>query len=698
MMSDDNLILAQEFPTPTDEQWHALVDKVLKGASFDKVLRNKTYDNLTIEPLYTEAQAQQTLPGSAPYLRGSRPEGNVGTGWDIRQTHENPDITASNNAILQDLERGVTSINLAFNHAVCSGQDADQADEITARGLLASSADELDKLLTGVYLDLAPISTEAGANFLGVAAQLIALLKNRNTDLAKAQGCFNADPLGTLAREGQLPQGLDTALAQMSDLAAYTQQQLPKFKAITVDANIYHDAGASEAQMLAYSMATGVAYLRSMTAAGMAIDDACQQIRFNFAVGTDQFMSIAALRAARQLWARICQASGASAEASAMQMTATTGGREMSQRDPWVNLLRTSVSTFAAATAGADSITVRPFTDALGLPTSFARRIARNTQLVLMEESNLHAVIDPAGGSWYVENITQNVAETAWKLFQAVEAAGGMAACLQNGEIEQRLGETRAARNLDTAKRKFQLTGINEFPDINEAPVEVAEVDMAAVKQTALNTLSDLNGESAQAQLASLESTNSDSNGSLTTAAVDAALVGASAGRIFTHTASSATQIDALTTQRLGAEFEALRDASDRFLDATGKRPQIFLANIGTPADFTARTTFIKNFFEAGGVETIGSDALDSAEAAVAAFEASGASIACLCSSDKVYDAQGVAIADALTKAGSKKIYLAGKGGEQKAALEEAGVSEFIAMGCNVLDSLRATHTLLGVN
>ncbi len=309
----------------------------------------------------------------------------------------------------------------------------------------------------------------------------------------------------------------------------------------------------------------------------------------------------------------------------------------LTQRDAYVNMLRATMATFSAGLGGANAITVLPHTLALGLPDPFARRAARNTQLVLLEESNLAKVSDPAAGSGGIETLTQQLCEAAWSIFQEIEKAGGLFASLEQGLIQRKVAATRAVREANIAKRRDVLTGASEFPNLHEADVAVL-----AVKPVALAPM----GE-------------------------------------------ATIEFEALTPIRLAAPFEALRDKSDSMLKSSGARPKIFLANLGTAADFTARAGFAKSFFETGGIEAIDTEGFTDPTALAAAFNASGAALACLCSSDKVYAEHATATAAALQSAGAKHIYLAGRPGEQEAAWRGAGVGDFIFAGGDALAMLR---------
>jgi methylmalonyl-CoA mutase len=401
------------------------------------------------------------------------------------------------------------------------------------------------------------------------------------------------------------------------------------------DGRVIHDAGGSEVQELAFVLASAVAYLRAIEQAGIALEDAQGMIYARLSADADQFLTLAKFRALRQLWARVEQACGLTPKL--LFIAADTAWRMLTQRDAYVNMLRATMATFSAGLAGANAITVLPHTLALGLPDDFARRTARNTQLVLLEESSLAKVSDPAAGSGGIETLTTQLCEAAWALFQEIEKAGGIFAALEANLIQRKVAATRASREANIARRRDVLTGASEFPNLREAPAVVLDAKPVVLAPY---------GE-------------------------------------------AKFKFDPLTPIRLAAPFEALRDKSDSALKSSGARPKIFLANLGTAADFTARATFAKSFFETGGIEAIDTEGFADPAALAAAFKTSGASIACVCSSDKVYAAQAEAAAKALQAGGAKHICLAGRPGEQEAALRTAGVNDFIVAGGDALTVLQ---------
>ncbi len=518
-VAPEHLVLAADFPERTREQWRSLVAGVLRksglaqGSDPEEALSVDTEDHLRLRPLYTSSDAPDTpvgLPGSAPFVRGTTA---ARSSWDVRQRYTEPDPAATNQAVLADLANGGTSVWLVLGD----------------RGV-ASAA--LDRALQDVFLDVAPIVLQAGPETLRAAEELLALATRNGVAHSDLRGSLGADPIADRARTGN---AIDLgALAAVAELAAGTGM-----RGITVDGTVYHNTGGGDADELAAAAAAGVAYLRALERAGVA--DPFDQLEFRYAVSADQFGSIAKLRAARRIWSRIADLSGTSA---GQRQHAVTSQAMMTRRDPWVNVLRTTVACFAAAIGGAEAITVTPFDSALGLPDQFARRIARNTQSILLEESHVARVMDPAGGSWYLESLTEQLAEAAWAKFTSLERAGGAIAAMESGLTGQLITETRSTRAQRIATRAHPVTGVSRYPLLTEDPI---------IRATA----------------------PADPTGGL------------------------------LPSIRYAAPFEELRDRSDAHLKATGARPQVQLYIVGGPAAPSVEVGFATELFQAGGIDVV---------------------------------------------------------------------------------------------
>ena len=618
----DDIPLAAEFPPASREQWLKLVDGVLKGAPFERKLVAKSYDRLAIQPLYSRAAARPVAARSP------------GMPWQVSQRVEHPDPASANAEALQDLSGGATGLSLVF------------AGSIGAYGYgLPATGAAIARALDNILLDAGiSIELDLGMDREAASGAMAAIIGRQGIAPSSTNIRFGFDPISEAAAFGQSTLPLDQLAGRLGAAAGGLAAQGFKGPFAVADGRLVHNAGGSEAQELGYVLAAGVTYLRGLEQE-FPLDTARRLLFFRLAADADQILTIAKFRALRKLWARVEAACGLSPEP--ITISAETAWRMMTKRDPWVNLLRTTIAVFSAGVGGADSISVLPHTAALGLPDRFARRMARNTQLILLEESNLGRVSDPAAGSGGVEDLTDKLCNAAWAQFQEIERIGGAGPALEQGLIQRNVAATRAERQTAIDRRKDALTGTSEFPNLAEAQVSVLDVAPVFVARS---------------------------------------------GR-------AAVTIEAMPCFRLAEPFERLRDRSDAILSKTGGRPKIFLANLGRLSDFGARAMFAKNFFEAGGIAAVTNEGFASSlldcvpktdqSAMIAAFKASGTALACLCSSDAQYASEAVSAAKALGNAGARYICLAGWPQDLEAALKAAGVGTFIHVGCDVVATLK---------
>jgi methylmalonyl-CoA mutase len=614
MTEPEPLALAPDFPRATQEQWRKLVDAVLKGAPLERLV-STTYDGLSIKPLAArrpDAQPIAARPGAAA--------------WEVLSRIDHPDPVLANEIALRELENGATGLALVFEDSRGEhgfGVPASEAGLARALEGINFSAG------VAIELDLSPHSV----------AMIDAMLADGRVLSPPATNLrLGHDPLGTYALTGAAPRPWNDDAPHFARRLAALDRAGFRGRLAVADGRIIHNAGGSEVQELAFALGTALAYLRALEAEGVDLDAARRMIFFRLSADSNQFLTIAKFRALRKLWARVVAACGLAAMPTFV--SAETAWRMMARRDPHVNILRATIAVFAAALGGADAIAVLPFTAARGLPDRFARRIARNTQLVLLEESHLDKVADAVAGAGAAEDLTDQLCRAAWTLFQKIEDAGGIAAALERGFLQNEVAEVRARRAAAIARRQDPLTGVSIYPNLYEPAVTVDATAPLAAESAA-----------------------------------------------------------ALAPIRLAEPFEALRDVSDRVFAATGARPKIFLANLGTTADFTARATFAKNFFEAGGIEAVEApgDAGIDPGALASAYQSAGAALVCLCSTDKLYDSKGSEAARVLEAAGARHIYLAGRPGEREAAFKAAGVQSFIYEGCDALATLKAAYDILGI-
>ncbi|MCL1838842.1 MAG: methylmalonyl-CoA mutase family protein [Propionibacteriaceae bacterium] len=610
----DMMQLAGDFALPTHDEWEGEVLKIMNrgrpaGKELDieqalARLRYTSVDQLTIDPLYDSYDPQLGYPGVAPFTRGTTVKNGDMDSWDVRALHEDPDVEFTNQEILNDLERGATSLWLRI--------DPD-----------AIAAENLKAVLAGVNPNLISICVSSYTDQESAARALAAYCKAEGV----GSGNFGLDPIGFSA-------GLDRDLdANSLTQWVKTAAELPKFKAITVDLLPYHNAGAGDVLELAVAAATGLEYLRILSGAGLSVTDAANQIEFRLVANADQFTSIAKLRAFRKVWSRITQEC---AEPVGAVIHAVTSWRMLTRDDPYVNLLRNTIATFGAAVGGAEAITVLPFDAAHGLPTNFSRRLARNIQLLADEEAGIGRVNDPAGGSYFVENYTDEIAASTWALFQQIEAAGGIVAALSSGFVTEKVAEVNAERAKRIATRKLPITGVSMFPREEELTLETRPRPTGA-------------------------------------------------------TADGKMSKGWLAWSRDSEVFEALRDRAS----ACDPQPSVWLACLGERRDFGGREGFTKPLLAVAGITQQSSEG-GTAEEIVAQVKSAGAKFVVLASSAKVYAEQAIQVAKALKAAGVETIYIAGRKAETGSAEADGVIDGEIFDGMDVVAFLSLALDKIG--
>jgi methylmalonyl-CoA mutase len=465
-MSDKRLTFADDFPAADAADWARMAEQALKGRALDEALVSHSDEGLAIRALSVAADGVECVAG----IGRSGP-------WDIRQAALHPEPEVANVEILADLAGGATSLALYLNHGSAGG-------DVAAEGVMAPTLATLDVALKDVLLGVAGVSLVAGPASFAAAAALAALWAQREVADDQARAWLNLDPLGNLAASGTIACGLDAAYDRMADVARTSAARWPNVRSVAVTTHACHGAGCGEAQELALALATGVAYLRALEARGLDPEAAAGEMLFRVTVDADIFLTIAKLRSLRSLWARVLGACGVS-EAGEMQIEALAAPRMYAAMDAPVNILRATAACMAAAVGGADAITVLPHTLSLGLADRPARRIARNLQVILEEESGLARVADPASGAFAIEALTGDLSVTAWTLFQQIEEQGGMAAALVSGSIQSEVARVSAARLGAIAVKDKLLTGVNSFAD-PEAPVApVLTPDLSGLQASA---------------------------------------------------------------------------------------------------------------------------------------------------------------------------------------------------------------------
>ena len=701
-MSNTPESLLSGFAEVSFASWKAEVERALPGGTLETKLTTRTLEGIDVKPLYTGedwpwAQDAAGFPAAPPHRRGGQALGRFGKRWDVRPRYDNPSVAALARELTEDIDRGARSLWLCFDAEARTGRaPLDPKPSVHERGVPCLTAGQLGSLLQSVPLERVVLSLDAGANALTTAACFVALARARKLDLERLDCWLNCDPLGALARDGSLPRSLHDARAELTELACWATAHAPRWRSVTVSTVPYHDAGANAAQEIGYALATAVSYLRWLTEAGLGVTDACRQLAFSFAVGSDFFMEIAKLRALRQCWSSVVAACGGDGEAQRCTLHVTTSTRTKTVRDPFVNMLRETTEAFAAAVGGADAITTSGYDRLHGQSDALGRRVARNLQVILDEEAHVSRVADAAGGAWYVEALTSSLAERSWHEFQVIEREGGMAAALASGSVAARLGETAGARAELIAKRKQVITGVSEFADVREQTLARPARDQQAIASEHGRALQAAPSDQA---LAVATAAVRSSGQARFAAVVELAAAGATLTQIG-HALGGSNEherMERLPQRRSAEPYERLRDACDAHAETTGNRPSVFLCNLGPVPSHKARAQFATSFFNAGGLAVLDNDGFDTVETAAEAHARSGAEITVLCGSDADYPQWVERLVPALRSRGAKRVVLAGRPGKDETAYRAAGLSDFIYLGCNAIETLGRVLEAIGV-
>ena len=693
-----------EFTPPTDEEWKAACEALLKGAPFEKKMFTKTYEGITFDPMYTRKHTEDILPkgvmpGMGDYLRGVDAAGYIGKPWGIAQACDET-LPAENNELLRhEHDKGATIYHIVLDTASRTGVDARQAEAVGDTGTSVTTVEDMHVLLTGLDLAKFPLYVYAGANAVPLLALVAAARRAAGDDMAEVRGIVGADPIGALAADGKLPASLDAHYDSLAAAARWATVNAPHLRTVFVRSDVYSNGGANDVQEVASVLATATAYLRALCERGLTIDEAASQIAFAFSMGANFFLQIAKLRAVRPLWAQIVGAFGGSAEAQKMRIHARPALFFKTIYDPYVNMLRNTTEIFSGVVGGIDSFESAPFDEPIRKGDEFSRRIARNVQIMLQEEFGLLQPIDPAGGSWAVETLTRQMKEKIWAEFQRIEKEGGIIAALRAGSLQESVAAVLAARFKNADLRRDRIVGNNMYPNMTETLLETRAEDTAALKAQRTADidayLSDIDVKHLGEALASLRQAHSVDH------AVEAALAGATIAELMTAVTegNGAETVTAIAPHRWSERFEALRQRTEEYKAATNDNVKIFLANMGPIPQHKARADFTTGFLQVGAFEVLGNDGFKTVEEAADAARASGADAVVICSTDATYPEIVPALAPKLHEVLPKaRVFLAGAA--PKDLLEtykEAGIDEYISVRANCYEILESLQKQKGM-
>ena len=653
MTVEETMQFNDRFAEATEAQWRALAEQALKGGDFEKRLVSQTLDGRRIEPVYERCQDGSVVTGPS-----------ADAPWRLAQRVDHPEAAAAAEQALADLEGGANMLVLV----------PPASRSARGFGMAFDTVADLDASLRGAALEMIDIRLEPAPAGRINAGMLAALVRQRGHAPGSVFVEFGMDPLGSLMTLGSFSADWPEVGRRLADSVGTLSADGFTGPFLSCDVRLIHEAGGTEVDELATALAVGVAYMRALVDAGMPATAAERALSWTVAIDADQFAGIAKLRALRHLWTRVQSASGLQPEP--IRIHAETAWRMMTKRDPAVNMLRATLATFTAGIAGADSVTVVPYTAAHGLPDSFARRVARNTQTVLLEESNLWRVADPAAGAGSFEALTNEFCRSAWERFQQFERDGGIVEVLKSGSLQRHCAEMRKQRLKAIANGKAPLTGTSAFPALQEPPTRV--LDVAADPKRGLPKLRAGKPDMPFSEL------------------VTTLMDGKSRSDV-TPGPLSMVSAPPFEDSRLSEPFEALRDTADAAAE-TGSRPAVFLASVGELADHTARTTWVRNLLASAGIEGVSVGSGFTATGDIGkAFAESGLSVAVICGSDEAYTHQGDATAAALKTAGAKYVYIARKPSSPGAAMTSAGIDGHFYAGQDAVLALGELQQNLGI-
>jgi methylmalonyl-CoA mutase len=646
-MDQKNDKLFDTFPPVTTSEWEARINLDLKGADYQKKLVWKTSEGFDVKPYYRDEDIQSigsinSVPGEYPYIRGNQ---TLSNDWEIRQDIETNDESEANRLAVDAVKRGATGVGLV-------------AAELETES-------DVEDLLAGIDPMKVSIHFGAASSYPTLIKIVAANAKTQKLPVAKLKGSFDFDPISYLLLNGDFWKSEKSDMGQVATMVRLGKELMPVMKVINVNGHYFNSAGATLVQELGFSLASGNEYLALATASGISVDDAAQRMMFSFGVGSNYFMEIARLRAARLLWVKIVEQYHPVDETSMqMHIHCNTSAWNKTLFDPYVNLLRTTTEAMSAIIGGTQSLSILPFDTFYKDPDEFSTRLARNQQIILKEEVYLDKVVDPSAGSYYIENLTELIAEAAWKVFLQIEEKGGMVEAVKTGFVQDLVEKSAGLRLDDIANRRLIQLGTNQHPNPEEQMLE--KINFADEDEMSEDEIyADEDDE--------IEEDEEDDDDAPTT-------------------------YKKLTLFGGSDAFDQLRLATEQFVADGNKKPSVFLINIGSLSMRKARAMFTVNFFGCAGYEILDNSGFDTVDEGVKAAKASKAEIVVICSSDEEYAVLVPEIAQKLKKANKELLLVvAGYPKEILETLKKAGVDEFIHVRSNLLQTLETFQEKLGI-
>lgn len=686
-----------EFAGTGYDEWKEAAIAALKGAPFEKSMFTQTYEGIKLEPVYTidhtrDLPSPKSFPGQSDALRGARASGYLSRPWEIAQECDAISPALANDWLKRDLERGATTIALNLDPNLVK-ESADLHVPVFRRGVAVSSLSDLETVLEGVCVTKHEFHVHAGASSAASLALFCEVAKGRGSKPASLTGCIGADPIGSYLKNGSLPCDLDQFFDEMAHTIYFARENAPRLRTVLLDASVYHNGGANAVQEVAYVMADAIETMNAMRFRHLEMNDFARHVRFEFSIGSNFFMEIAKLRAARMVWARIVEAFGGDEEARKANIFGRTSFFTKTVYDPYVNMLRSTTEAFSAVVGGVDGLSVSCFDEAIRMGDEFSRRVARNSQIMLQEEYSLLQPVDPAGGSWYLETLTDTLARKIWETIQEVEREGGMLSSVRAGSVQSAVADVLAQRFKKLASRSDRAVGTNMYPNMMEQPLPPHAFDVDSFNAERAGSLETLyasrDAERVKEGLRALVE-NSLAGGALIGLIAAVASEGATLEEIRTalnDDAKPEAEITPISVHRWTEQYEKMRQTTERYKERTGDNVRIFLANMGPIPQHKARADFITGFMEVAGFEVLKNNGFPTVEECAEASAESGADIAVICSTDATYPELVPPLARLIKeKCPKQRVFLAGAPPEElKETYLEAGVDDFVNIRSNCL-------------
>lgn len=699
-----------EFPPTSYEEWKEAAVAALKGAPFEKSMYTKTYEGITLEPLYTmdhvrEISAARTFPAENLMLRGVSASGYVACPWEIAQACETFEPETANEVARNELEKGSSSVLFRFDSSVLAGQDADETDTCRLDGVSLSTLEDAEILLEGIDADKYPIHAYCGASSAPMLGFAAAALSKKGFRQESLHGCLGADPIGFYAENGRTFCDIGQLYDEIAHTIYYAGKNMPNLRTVLIRGSIYHNAGANAIQEVGCAMVNAIELINEMAVRSIDVDAFARHMRFEFSIGANFFMEIAKIRAARVVWARIAELYGGAQASQKVNIFGRTSFFTKTIYDPYVNMLRNTAEAFAGVVGGVDGMTVGCFDEAIRTSDPFSRRVARNSQIMLQEEFHLTQPVDPAGGSWYLESLTDALAHKIWAYIREIEANGGILECLRSGRIQSEIDKVLQDRFKKLASRADRAVGTNMYANTTEEPLKAEPADISAMKRVRGESISKYCQARSWVDVdISLKpiAENNFEGGRLINAIIGAVSAGATLGQlreVLNDDDRGEAEITPLPLHRWTEQYEEMRKRTEKYRNETGDSVKVFLSNMGPIPQHKARADFITGFMEVAKFEVIKNDGYPTVEECAEATVQSGADISVICSTDVTYPELVPRLTRLIKdKKPEMRVLLAGAPAEEyRQSYVDAGVDDFISVRSNCLSILTELQKTKGM-